>query len=285
MSYKSTLRKLLNTCSVVESSISDVLIEVDVYKELHKKCLVDMNNLLKKLDVDSWHFYTINPRWYIYVKHNDDDVMKAWSRQNPTDVRIPLPIPTRGQFNFKDEIDHALLEIIRASRLNLPLFLNKGVKSIKLIESLATEELGKDLLSTYAELYQAFEDITKIAPLGDKLLPKDYSKSLTNLEQQAANEWFAEGYVKKGMNLKLLLSSIGYPYHSEEIIGIVDSTVVTTEKEYPELLRLNSQSPIPYTDYDEIRKATWRTYNSNIDVDKILNLETYVDNFEKKYIK
>ena len=119
MSYKSTLGKLLNTYNIVESSISDILVEVDVYKELHKRCLVDMNNLLKRLDVDSWHFYTMNPRWYICVKHNDDDVMKAWNRRNPTDVRIHLPIPTRGQFNFKDEIENALLEIIRASKLNL----------------------------------------------------------------------------------------------------------------------------------------------------------------------
>ena len=279
MGYKSTLRKLLNTCNVVEPSISDVLVEVDVYKELHKKCLVDMNNLLKKLDVDSWHFYTINPRWYIYVKHNDDDVMKAWSQRNPTDVRIHLPIPTRVQFNFKDEIDHALLEIIRASRLNLPLFLNRGVKSIKLIESLATEELGKDLLGVYTELYQAFEDITKIAPLGDKLLPKNYSKSLTNLEQQAANEWFAERYIKKGMILETGATS-------EEILDIINDEVITANRKYPELLQLNSQAAVnTFLDYDFIRRSTWRSYNPEINIVKLINPAQHIVDYELRFEK
>ena len=279
MSYKSTLRKLLNTYNIVESSISDILVEVDVYKELHKKCLVDMNNLLKRLDVDSWHFYTMNPRWYICVKHNDDDVMKAWNRRNPTDVRIHLPIPTRGQFNFKDEIENALLEIIRASKLNLPLFLDKGVKSIKLIESLATEELGKDLLDVYTELYQAFEDITKVAPLGDKLLPKNYSKSLTNLEQQAANEWFAERYVKKGMILETGATS-------EEILDIVNDEVITANRKYPELLQLNSQAAVnTLLDYDFIRRSTWRSYNPEINTVKLINPAQHIVDYELRFEK
>ena len=279
MSYKSTLRKLLNTYNIVESSISDILVEVDVYKELHKKCLVDMNNLLKRLDVDSWHFYTMNPRWYICVKHNDDDVMKAWNRRNPTDVRIHLPIPTRGQFNFKDEIENALLEIIRASKLNLPLFLDKGVKSIKLIESLATEELGKDLLDVYTELYQAFEDITKVAPLGDKLLPKNYSRSLTNLEQQAANEWFAERYVKKGMILETGATS-------EEILDIVNDEVITANRKYPELLQLNSQAAVnTFLDYDFIRRSTWRSYNPEINTVKLINPAQHIVDYELRFEK
>ena len=279
MSYKSTLRKLVNTCNIVESSISDILVEVDVYKELHKKCLVDMNNLLKRLDVDSWHFYTMNPRWYICVKHNDDDVMKAWNRRNPTDVRIHLPIPTRGQFNFKDEIENALLEIIRASKLNLPLFLDKGVKSIKLIESLTTEELGKDLLDVYTELYQAFEDITKVAPLGDKLLPKNYSRSLTNLEQQAANEWFAERYIKKGMILETGATS-------EEILDIVNDEVITANRKYPELLQLNSQAAVnTFLDYDFIRKSTWRSYNPEINTVKLINPAQHIVDYELRFEK
>ena len=279
MSYKSTLRKLLNTCNIVESSISDILVEVDVYKELHKKCLVDMNNLLKRLDVDSWHFYTMNPRWYICVKHNDDDVMKAWNRRNPTDVRIHLPIPTRGQFNFKDEIENALLEIIRASKLNLPLFLDKGVKSIKLIESLTTEELGKDLLDVYTELYQAFEDITKVAPLGDKLLPKNYSRSLTNLEQQAANEWFAERYIKKGMILETGATS-------EEILDIVNDEVITANRKYPELLQLNSQAAVStLLDYDFIRRSTWRSYNPEINTVKLINPAQHIVDYELRFEK
>ena len=279
MSYKSTLGKLLNTYNIVESSISDILVEVDVYKELHKKCLVDMNNLLKRLDVDSWHFYTMNPRWYICVKHNDDDVMKAWNRRNPTDVRIHLPIPTRGQFNFKDEIENALLEIIRASKLNLPLFLDKGVKSIKLIESLVTEELGKDLLDVYTELYQAFEDITKVAPLGDKLLPKNYSRSLTNLEQQAANEWFAERYVKKGMILETGATS-------EEILDIVNDEVITANRKYPELLQLNSQAAVStLLDYDFIRRSTWRSYNPEINTVKLINPAQHIVDYELRFEK
>ena len=279
MSYKSTLRKLLNTCNIVESSISDILVEVDVYKELHKKCLVDMNNLLKRLDVDSWHFYTMNPRWYICVKHNDDDVMKAWNRRNPTDVRIHLPIPTRGQFNFKDEIENALLEIIRASKLNLPLFLDKGVKSIKLIEGLATEELGKDLLGVYTELYQAFKDITKVAPLGDKLLPKNYSRSLTNLEQQAANEWFAERYIKKGMILETGATS-------EEILDIVNDEVITANRKYPELLQLNSQAAVnTFLDYDFIRRSTWRSYNPEINTVKLINPAQHIVDYELRFEK
>ena len=238
-----------------------------------------MNNLLKRLDVDSWHFYTMNPRWYISVKHNDDDVMKAWNRRNPTDVRIHLPIPTRGQFNFKDEIENALLEIIRPSKLNLPLFLDKGVKSIKLIESLTTVELGKDLLDVYTELYQAFEDITKVAPLGDKLLPKNYSRSLTNLEQQAANEWFAERYIKKGMILETGATS-------EEILDIVNDEVITANRKYPELLQLNSQAAVnTLLDYDFIRRSTWRSYNPEINTVKLINPAQHIVDYELRFEK
>ena len=221
----------------------------------------------------------MNPRWYICVKHNDDDVMKAWNRRNPTDVRIHLPIPTRGQFNFKDEIENALLEIIRASKLNLPLFLDKGVKSIKLIESLATEELGKDLLGVYTELYQAFEDITKVAPLGDKLLPKNYSRSLTNLEQQAANEWFAERYIKKGMILETGATS-------EEILDIVNDEVITANRKYPELLQLNSQAAVnTLLDYDFIRRSTWRSYNPEINTVKLINPAQHIVDYELRFEK
>ena len=201
---------------------------------------------------------------------------------NSASSLVSYPSPSSNLSGFREDIDKSLLSVIRRSRLNLPLFMDRGVKTIRTIESLVTEDLRRDLSDIATELNQSYENvmrmISKVQGISDS-----YRKALTTREQQAANEWFAEGYVKKGMNLKLLLSSIGYPYHSEEIIGIVDNTVVTTEREYPELLRLNSQSSIPYTDYDEIRKATWRTYNSNIDVDKIINLEKYVDNFEKKY--
>ena len=285
MSYPDTLKKLKSVYDRVSSNVADVLVEIELYEDLFKKSATDINNLLKRFNIDNWHFYTPQPRSCFRVEHINDDVMEAQNKRiyNSASSLVSYPSPSSNLSGFREDIDKSLLSVIRRSRLNLPLFMDRGVKTIRTIESLVTEDLRRDLSDIAAELNQSYENvmrmISKVQGISDS-----YRKALTTREQQAANEWFAEGYVKKGMNLKLLLSSIGYPYHSEEIIGIVDNTVVTTEREYPELLRLNSQSSIPYTDYDEIRKATWRTYNSNIDVDKIINLEKYVDDFEKKYM-
>ena len=284
MSYPDALKKLKSVYDRVSSNVADVLVEIELYEDLFKKSATDINNLLKRFNIDNWHFYTPQPRSCFRVEHINDDVMEAQNKRiyNSASSLVSYPSPSSNLSGFREDIDKSLLSVIRRSRLNLPLFMDRGVKTIRTIESLVTEDLRRDLSDIATELNQSYENvmrmISKVQGISDS-----YRKALTTREQQAANEWFAEGYVKKGMNLKLLLSSIGYPDHSEEIVGIVDSTVVTTEREYPELLRLNSQSSIPYTDYDEIRKATWRTYNSNIDVDKIINLEKYVDNFEKKY--
>ena len=285
MSYPDALKKLKSVYDRVSSNVADVLVEIELYEDLFKKSATDINNLLKRFNIDNWHFYTPQPRSCFRVEHINDDVMEAQNKRiyNSASSLVSYPSPSSNLSGFREDIDKSLLSVIRRSRLNLPLFMDRGVKTIRTIESLVTEDLRRDLSDIATELNQSYENvmrmISKVQGISDS-----YRKALTTREQQAANEWFAEGYVKKGMNLKLLLSSIGYPYHSEEIIGIVDNTVVTTEREYPELLRLNSQSSIPYTDYDEIRKTTWRTYNSNIDVDKIINLEKYVDNFEKKYM-
>ena len=284
MSYTDALKKLKSVYDRVSSNVADVLVEIELYEDLFKKSATDINNLLKRFNIDNWHFYTSQPRSCFRVEHINDGVMEAQNKRiyNSASSLVSYPSPSSNLSGFREDIDKSLLSVIRRSRLNLPLFMDRGVKTIRTIESLVTEDLRRDLSDIASELNQSYENvmrmISKVQGISDS-----YRKALNTFEQQAANEWFAEGYVKKGMNLKLLLSSIGYPYHSEEIIGIVDNTVVTTEREYPELLRLNSQSSIPYTDYDEIRKATWRTYNSNIDVDKIINLEKYVDNFEKKY--
>ena len=284
MSYPDALKKLKSVYDRVSSNVADVLVEIELYEDLFKKSATDINNLLKRFNIDNWHFYTSQPRSCFRVEHINDDVMEAQNKRiyNSASSLVSYPSPSSNLSGFREDIDKSLLSVIRRSRLNLPLFMDRGVKTIRTIESLVTEDLRRDLSDIATELNQSYENVMRMISKAQGI-SDSYRKALTTREQQAANEWFAEGYVKKGMNLKLLLSSIGYPYHSEEIIGIVDNTVVTTEREYPELLRLNSQSSIPYTDYDEIRKATWRTYNSNIDVDKIINLEKYVDNFEKKY--
>ena len=284
MSYPDALKKLKSVYDRVSSNVADVLVEIELYEDLFKKSATDINNLLKRFNIDNWHLYTSQPRSCFRVEHINDDVMEAQNKRiyNSASSLVSYPSPSSNLSGFREDIDKSLLSVIRRSRLNLPLFMDRGVKTIRTIESLVTEDLRRDLSDIATELNQSYENVMRMISKAQGI-SDSYHKALTTREQQAANEWFAEGYVKKGMNLKLLLSSIGYPYHSEEIIGIVDNTVVTTEREYPELLRLNSQSSIPYTDYDEIRKATWRTYNSNIDVDKIINLEKYVDNFEKKY--
>ena len=284
MSYPDALKKLKSVYDRVSSNIADVLVEIELYEDLFKKSATDINNLLKRFNIDNWHFYTSQPRSYFRVEHINDDVMEAQNKRiyNSASSLVSYPSPSSNLSGFRKDIDESLLSVIRRSRLNLPLFMDRGVKTIRTIESLVTEDLRRDLSDIANELNQSYENVMRMISKAQGI-SDSYRKALDTFEQQAANEWFAEGYVKKGMNLKLLLSSIGYPYYSEEIIGIVDNTVVTTEREYPELLRLNFQSSILCTDYDEIRKATWRTYNSNIDVDKIINLEKYVDNFEKKY--
>lgn len=288
MSYPDALKKLKSVYDRVSSNVADVLVEIELYEDLFKKSATDINNLLKRLNIDNWHFYTTQPRSYFRVEHINDDVMEAQNKRarvgNSIGSSVGYPSPSSNLSGFREDIDESLLSVIRRSRLNLPLFMDRGVKTIRTIESLVTEDLRRDLSDIAAELNQSYENVMRMISKAQGI-SDSYRKALDTFEQQAANEWFAEGYVKKEMNLKLLLSSVGYPYHSEEIIGIVDNTVVTTEREYPELLRLNFQSSILYTDYDEIRKATWRTYNSNIDVDKLINLEKHVDNFEKKYME
>ena len=285
MSYPDALKKLKSVYDRVSSNVADVLVEIELYEDLFKKSATDINNLLKRFNIDNWHFYTSQPRSCFRVEHINDGVMEAQNKRiyNSASSLVSFPSPSSKLSGFREDIDESLLSVIRRSRLNLPLFMDRGVKTIRTIESLVTEDLRRDLSDIANELNQSYENVMRMISKAQGI-SDSYRKALDTFEQQAANEWFAEGYVKKGMNLKLLLSSIGYPYHSEEIIGIVDNTVVTTEREYPELLRLNSQSSILCTDYDEIRKATWRTYNSNIDVDKLINLEKYVDNFEKKYV-
>ena len=284
MSYPDALKKLKSVYDRVSSNVADVLVEIELHEDLFKKSTTDINNLLKRFNIDNWHFYTSQPRSCFRVEHINDNVMEAQNKRiyNSASSLVSYPSPSSKLSGFREDIDESLLSVIRRSRLNLPLFMDRGVKTIRTIESLVTEDLRRDLSDIAAELNQSYENVMRMISKAQGI-SDSYRKALDTFEQQAANEWFAEGYVKKGMNLKLLLSSIGYPYYSEEIIGIVDNTVVTTEREYPELLRLNFQSSILCTDYDEIRKATWRTYNSNIDVDKIINLEKYVDNFEKKY--
>ena len=156
---------------------------------------------------------------------------------------------------------------------------NKKTKKSDYRVYIDTEELGKDLLDVYTELYQAFEDITKVAPLGDKLLPKNYSRSLTNLEQQAANEWFAERYIKKGMILETGATS-------EEILDIVNDEVITANRKYPELLQLNSQAAVnTLLDYDFIRRSTWRSYNPEINTVRLINPAQHIVDYELRFEK
>lgn len=280
MSYKDTLKKLENVYGRVSSNMADVLVEVELYEDLTKKSVTDINNLLKKLSIDNWRFYTTQPRLFFWVDHNNDDTMKSWTNFDTASCSISYPHPSSELSLFKKYIDEALLKVICKSRLNLPLFIDKGVKTIKTISSLVTEDFRRDLIDIVAELDQVYSNILKLSSETEEI-SDSYREALDTLEQQAANEWFAEGYLKKGMAIYLCTyPARSYSYY-EEIIDIVDSTVITTKEKYPDLLRLNSQADIPFTDYDDIRKATWRAYNPSITIEKLVDPMRYVNDFER----
>ena len=202
MSYKDTLKKLENVYGRVSSNMADVLVEVELYEDLTKKSVTDINNLLKKLSIDNWRFYTTQPRLFFWVDHNNDDTMKSWTNFDTASYSISYPSPSSELSLFKKDIDEALLKVIRKSRLNLPLFIDKGVRTIQTISSLVTEDLRRDLIDIVAELDQVYSNILKLSSETEEI-SDNYREALDTLEQQAANEWFAEGYLKKGMAIRL----------------------------------------------------------------------------------
>ena len=280
MSYKDTLKKLENVYGRVSSNMADVLVEVELYEDLTKKSVTDINNLLKKLSIDNWRFYTTQPRLFFWVDHNNDDTMKSWTNFDTASCSISYPSPSSELSLFKKDIDEALLKVIRKSRLNLPFFIDKGVKTIKTITSLVTEDLRRDLIDIVAELDQVYSNILKLSSETEEI-SDSYREALDTLEQQAANEWFAEGYLKKGMAIRLYVCPASTHFYHEEVVDIVGDTVITTKEKYLGLLRLNSQATIPFADYDTIRKATWRAYNPGINIEKLVDPMRYVNDFER----
>ena len=199
MSYPDALQKLKSVYDRVSSNVADVLVEIELYEDLFKKSATDINNLLKRFNIDNWHFYTPQPRSCFRVEHINDDVMEAQNKRiyNSASSLVSYPSPSSNLSGFREDIDKSLLSVIRRSRLNLPLFMDRGVKTIRTIESLVTEDLRRDLSDIATELNQSYENvmrmISKVQGISDS-----YRKALTTREQQAANEWFAEGLIRKG---------------------------------------------------------------------------------------
>ena len=170
MSYPDALKKLKSVYDRVSSNVADVLVEIELYEDLFKKSATDINNLLKRFNIDNWHFYTSQPRSYFRVEHINDDVMEAQNKRvhvdNSTGSSVSYPSPSSNLSGFRKDIDESLLSVIRRSRLNLPLFMDRGVKTIRTIESLVTEDLRRDLSDIANELtmagYKVIDDISNV---------------------------------------------------------------------------------------------------------------------------
>ena len=73
MSYKDTLEKLKGLRSSIEKEVPQLLVEQDIYEKTIRQGAEDMNKLLGTLDVDNWHFFTVNPTWGLEVYYINDD--------------------------------------------------------------------------------------------------------------------------------------------------------------------------------------------------------------------
>lgn len=194
MSYKDTLEKLKGLRSSMEKEVPQLLVEQDIYEKTIRQGAEDMNKLLGTLDVDNWHFFTVNPTWGFEVYYINDDVMRSgqykhrsWSVYFPEDLNI----------NVLNKILEAMMVIIRGSDIDYYPFVEEITKVYNTLERLATQELSEKVLYIARNCKEAYEELKKAIEYAKDQLGSKID-DLEDLEFRAANEWFEKRDVPYG---------------------------------------------------------------------------------------
>ena len=194
MSYKDTLEKLKGLRSSVEKEVPQLLVEQDIYEKTIRQGAEDMNKLLGTLDVDNWHFFTVNPTWGLEVYYINDDVMRSGQYKHRSwSVYFPEDLNT----NVLDKIQEAMMVIIRGSDIDYYPFVEEITKVYNTLERLATQELSEKVLNIARNCKEAYEELKKATEYAKDQLGSKID-DLEDLEFRAATEWFEKRDVPYG---------------------------------------------------------------------------------------
>ena len=185
MSYKDTLEKLKGLRSSIEKEVPQLLVEQDIYEKTIRQGAEDMNKLLGTLDVDNWHFFTVNPTWGFEVYYINDDVMRSGQYKHRSwSVYFPEDLNT----NVLDKILEAIMVIIRGSDIDYYPFVEEITKVYNTLERLATQELSEKVLDIARNCKEAYEELKKATEYAKNQLGSKID-DLEDLESRAATEW------------------------------------------------------------------------------------------------
>lgn len=194
MSYKDTLEKLKGLRSSIEKEVPQLLVEQDIYEKTIRQGAEDMNKLLGTLDVDNWHFFTVNPTWGFEVYYINDDVMRSGQYKHRSwSVYFPEDLNT----NVLDEILEAMMIIIRGSDIDYYPFVEEITKVYNTLERLTTQELSEKVLNIARNCKEAHEELKKAIEYAKDQLGSKID-DLEDLEFRAATEWFEKRDVPYG---------------------------------------------------------------------------------------
>lgn len=185
MSYKDTLEKLKGLRSSMRKEVPQLLVEQDIYEKTIRQGAEDMNKLLGTLDVDNWHFFTVNPAWGFEVYYINDDVMRSGQYKHRSwSVYFPEDLNT----NILDKILGAMMVIIRGSDIDYYPFVEEITKVYNTLERLATQELSEKVLNIARNCKEAYEELKKATEYAKDQLGSKID-DLEDLEFRAATEW------------------------------------------------------------------------------------------------
>lgn len=185
MSYKDTLEKLKGLRGSIEKEVPQLLVEQDIYEKTIRQGAEDMNKLLGTLDVDNWHFFTVNPTWGFEVYYINDDVMRSGQYKHRSwSVYFPEDLNT----NVLDKILKAMMVIIRGSDIDYYPFVEEITKVYNTLERLATQELNEKVLNIARNCKEAYEELKKATEYAKDQLGSKID-DLEDLEFRAATEW------------------------------------------------------------------------------------------------
>lgn len=194
MSYKDTLEKLKGLRSSMEKEVPQLLVEQDIYEKTIRQGAEDMNKLLGALDVDNWHFFTVNPTWGFEVYYINDDVMRSGQYKHRSwSVYFPEDLNT----NVLNKILEAMMVIIRGSDIDYYPFVEEITKVYNTLERLATQEFSEKVLYIARNCKEAYEELKKAIEYAKDQLGSKID-DLEDLEFRAANEWFEKRDVPYG---------------------------------------------------------------------------------------
>ncbi len=178
----------------MEKEVPQLLVEQDIYEKTIRQGAEDMNKLLGALDVDNWHFFTVNPAWGFEVYYINDDVMRSGQYKHRSwSVHFPEDLNT----NVLDKILKAMMVIIRGSDIDYYPFVEEITKVYSTLERLATQELSEKVLNIARNCKEAYEELKKATEYAKDQLGSKID-DLEDLEFRAATEWFEKRDVPYG---------------------------------------------------------------------------------------